>query len=1226
MMRAAAVLALAAILLYEGPAGAQVRAEVITGRVTTDSGAVLAGAEVIVTMAPNREIFRDTSDTAGRFRIEIANGTGDYLVYVAAVGRAPFRKRVTRATSDGSATFTVDAALKANVQQLAAVRVQTTPERPPRTTGEFGIETGAAERSVDGVNGAVSPDQAGEIAALAATTPGVLNTGGGISVLGLDPGQSRATLNGMSFGGGGVPRDMHLRTRVYTGTYDPARGGFSGGELALELSPGGTFSSRRARVSLDTRALQAPDPFGRGIDQRFDRLYASLAGDGPVDEGRWHYSYGADVRRSTSDAASLLVSDPAALQVAGVAPDSALRLLTLLESRGIPASVGDAAQRVSDEGTLLVRLDHGRFKPNTMLPADHTLNFTGYARVARSRRAMSSLTMTPATGGEQRAANAMLQGGLSSYFGPGKMWLNDLRTAVTVNSDETTPYLRLPSGQVLVSSLLDDGSSSVASLAFGGSSAVAMHTRGLVWETTDDVQLYPPQQAKHRVKAHLLSRLEYVDQGLAEDPGRFAYNSLADFAAGVPSSFSRTIGDPTRRSGAWNGAIAVGDLYRHSQKFQLLYGVRLEGNILSGRPAYNAALERELGVRNDHVPNRVHASPRLGFTWVLPRATPRWSMATSQLGSVYSGPKGMIRGGIGEFRNAMPATLLGEANANTGLGGVRRLSCVGAAVPVPDWSSYLAGQAAPTACADGAPALADAAPYVMRFDENYDAPRSWRGNLSWSATTLKQKLDYTIDAIYSLNLDQPGIRDLNFAGEQRFTLDGEGRPVFVNPSSIVASTGAVSPAESRRSAAFGRVISRHSSLRSTSRQVTLTLTPHLSFGRYFVRTAYTLAGSRTIASGFDGAAFGDPREREWARSPYDARHQFQLQLGASRRWGTFTSYVTLRSGLPYTPIVRGDVNGDGGSGDRAFVFDPQASGDTGFAAAMQSLLDGADEGARACLTRQLGRAAGRNSCEGPWSTTMNAQFTLGRSLVTKLLRTSRAGVSINFFNPLGGIDQLLHGRDLRGWGSPRLPDPVLYTVRGFDPDSRRFRYEVNQRFGSTSPSHSLARAPFRVTLDVRMTLGRPISEQQLDRWIRPGRRGDPRPKLSLDTLKARYSRNLPDLYRPILSLSDSLLLTPQQVSALDSANAVWMTRLDTIGTELATYMHALPDDYDVSRVLEYQEAMLDKAWEALRLEAQKTLPTILNPVQLRLLPYPAGMLLDVRTPFGPNQRIRYYSG
>ena len=42
------------------------------------------------------------------------------------------------------------------------------------------------------------------------------------------------------------------------------------------------------------------------------------------------------------------------------------------------------------------------------------------------------------------------------------------------------------------------------------------------------------------------------------------------------------------------------------------------------------------------------------------------------------------------------------------------------------------------------------------------------------------------------------------------------------------------------------------------------------------------------------------------------------------------------SGLPYTPLVAGDVNGDGLSNDRAFIFDPAKAGDPSTALGMSS--------------------------------------------------------------------------------------------------------------------------------------------------------------------------------------------------------------------------------------------------------------------------------------------------
>ena len=102
-------------------------------------------------------------------------------------------------------------------------------------------------------------------------------------------------------------------------------------------------------------------------------------------------------------------------------------------------------------------------------------------------------------------------------------------------------------------------------------------------------------------------------------------------------------------------------------------------------------------------------------------------------------------------------------------------------------------------------------------------------------------------------------------------------------------------------------------------------------------------------------------------------------------------------------------------------------------------------------------------------------------------KLDRFQLGLNFTNPLGGLDQLLHGaNNLKGWGTQAQPDPILYDVRGFDAGTKTYKYEVNPRFGGTSPSNNTIRAPFRLTLDVSIDVARPLVDQQLDRWLRPG--------------------------------------------------------------------------------------------------------------------------------------------
>lgn len=195
-----------------------------------------------------------------------------------------------------------------------------------------------------------------------------------------------------------------------------------------------------------------------------------------------------------------------------------------------------------------------------------------------------------------------------------------------------------------------------------------------------------------------------------------------------------------------------------------------------------------------------------------------------------------------------------------------------------------------------------------------------------------------------------------------------------------------------------------------------------------------------------------------------------------------------------------------------------------------------------------------------------------------------------------------------------MPDPVLYTPRGFDPAARRFQYAVNPRFGSTNPANTLLRAPFRVTLDVSIDVGATIPQQQIDRWLRPGRRGHKGPRLSAAELKRRYARNVPDPYWLVLREADSLLISRDQSDSLKAVDARFTQRSDSIWTDLSTYLAALGDDYDAKVALARQEKATDAAWELARTDVQRELPRVLSPVQLKLLPGIVNMLYTARQP------------
>ena len=606
-------------------------------------------------------------------------------------------------------------------------------------------------------------------------------------------------------------------------------------------------------------------------------------------------------------------------------------------------------------------------------------------------------------------------------------------------------------------------------------------------------------------------------------------------------------------------------------------------------------------MRTDVSPRAVHLSPRAGFTWYMVRsAAGRSGVRNHGYASSIELPVGMLRGGVGEFRGIYRPGAIADADGATGRpDDVRRLACVGAAVPAADWDAFaLPGAVFPAACANGQPGLADAAPPVITLSPDYRPARSWRASLGWNSRVASW-FDYRIDATYALNLDQPSTLDRNFAGRRAFGLGAEGgRAVFVPVTAIDPLGGGVSPIASRLSSDFGTVAERLSDLRGRARQVTVSVQPSLPGrigGRTFTSLAYTWASARGAARGFDGGTADDPRAIDWARTPFDVRHQVIAQLGTQLPLGiSLQLFARVQSGLPFTPIVAGDVNGDGRGGDRAYLF---ADGATG--ADLAPLLARASGRVRRCLERQRGTIAARNSCEGPWTQTMSVRLTIpGR----RIGLGNRLDLGLQFANPMGALDRLVNGRDTKGWGTDWTPDPVLLVPRGFDVARQRYRYDVNPQFGETRPALVTRPVdPWGITLDARLDLSTPQAVQQLRRQLAPGRNGDPRPRLTAAQLQERYVRSVGSLWVPLMQLSDTLLLTPTQIDSLRTFELAWRGQLDSVFTPLSSYLAELPASYDgVAALAKVRTARAD-AWRLTHGWVPR-MKAVLTPVQYGILP------------------------
>jgi len=1200
---------------------AQTQPDIVRGRVTDDSARAIDSAIVIVTRGPDRLVEQDTTDASGSYRLRFDPGTGDYLVYVSATGYASARRRVQREGMEHElvANFT----LKHDLAQLKTVVVRAAkPERAENRVSPYEPEVGASEKWQDGVSGSIAPNEAGSLDAIAGTMSNITMAGGSPSVLGSGAESNLTTLNGLGMAAGSIPRAANTQVRVTAATFDPTRGGFTGANIDVQLSPGNRmFQRRNAYVTLSPSALQFTDVIGRSSGARNGSIRGSIGADGELIRDALTYNVALDLAHSVSQPATLLDAGSDILLRAGIAPDSAARLAAVANPLGL-ALAGHGVPSVQQRDALswLGRLDDTR---DTLA----TRALTSYATYTHTGGMGFGPLSAPSTAGENRQVALGAQLTLGNYVGVGRRTLTETRLSASAVRTHATPYERLPNANVLVLSPgvgTDPDGTSASEIALGGGLFSSDESRWTIEGSNQTT--WNTNGRRNHFKASLWGRMDGLrESGISNPYGSYLFNSLSDLAAGNASSFSRTLSEPSRSGTVWNVAAAVAHQWNESRYFNVLYGARFEADGFVGAPARNGALASVLGVRTDMAPSRIHISPRAGFSYTYNTARGNTTGGYySPVGQFYRSTSGTIRGGIGEFRDLLQPTILAGASGATGLpNGAARLSCVGAAVPSPDWTTFESEPTSiPTRCLDGSGLLADYAPAVSLISPSYDVPHVWRTSLDWT-TNIRTWL-LKVGALGEYDLSQPGSINVNFTGTPKFTLAEGGRPVYVSTGAIDAASGTVSPVEARRASQFGSVMMRTSDLRGYGGQFTTTVAPDLArsrewWSRVYTSLSYTLQDSRRQYRGFDGAAFGDPHAMEWAPSNLDARHVLVYSLGFSTaKTGSVTMFARAQSGFPFTPVVQGDVNGDGMSGDRAFIPDPAQTTDTALAAQLRTLLTSGSATARGCLSNHLGEVAPRNGCRGPWSATLNMEWQ--PPLPHKWMGRVRSSVYLE--NVLGGVDQLLHGNNLRGWGSQPVVDPVLLVPHGFDPTTRRFTYTVNPRFADTRAFSTLARSPFRITIDFSVDLSVDYNLQQLRRAVEPVRGPHGYARRSADSLTAFYLTRTSDVYKMLLDESDSLFLSKAQIAALQQRDSAYSAEVIAVYAPLGRFL-AEHEGRDPGRVELDSVKNTDKAYWKVFWRQPEIADSLITPAQRELMPTLLNLL---RVPQDKRAQYRSYFG
>src|SRR4029079_18692407 len=206
---------------------------------------------------------------------------------------------------------------------------------------------GGGKKPLTSNSAAVPPDQGGNLAAMASTVAGIQRIPGMdgqadmFSAFGLSGDQNNTTFNGLGSGVSALPPDAQVRVTFSQFPADPARGGFSGAQINVMSIPGSNFSFRGVSGYGTGPDLQWTDAgaYSSGQKSTTLRFGGNLRGPLQVDKSFYNASYSA--QRTFADMLTLLNTSPTGLQSAGVAADSAARLLTILHGKSVPVSISN---------------------------------------------------------------------------------------------------------------------------------------------------------------------------------------------------------------------------------------------------------------------------------------------------------------------------------------------------------------------------------------------------------------------------------------------------------------------------------------------------------------------------------------------------------------------------------------------------------------------------------------------------------------------------------------------------------------------------------------------------------------------------------------------------------------------------------------------------------------------------------------------------------------------
>jgi hypothetical protein len=467
--------------------------------------------------------------------------------------------------------------------------------------------------------------------------------------------------------------------------------------------------------------------------------------------------------------------------------------------------------------------------------------------------------------------------------------------------------------------------------------------------------------------------------------GYYQFATIADFQAGLPSAYARTISrtgnsQPAAEFDVNQFGFYAQDEWSVTPAFKLNIGLRVDIPVFPEAPARNDSVSKYFpGYATDDIPSgNLLFSPRLGFNWDI------------------NGDRSLqLRGGIGIFTGRVPYVWMSNNYGNTGTMTAEITQASGQNVQFTLDPNNLPGVGS---LGTGAPSFRSE---INLVDPDFKMPQIFRINVG-----VDRQLPFgfigTLEFLYSKTMNDLIYEKVNL-NPQASTDPTDGRPIFGGTSSGNNN--------------FTNVLLLKNTSEGSQYNISLQLQGNIiedlstNFGYTYgnAEDQNSVLSSQALSQMRYNPVSGNPNEPGLSTSTFEIEHRIFVALTYVHEFfknspTTVSLYYNGQSGLPFSFIYQGDPNNDGFDANDLFYI-PNNNEEillgtlsNGVYTANQTMYDELNSFIENddYLKENRGKIAERNGAKNPWRNTLDLKLTQDISL----LNYGRLQLSLDVLNVL----------------------------------------------------------------------------------------------------------------------------------------------------------------------------------------------------------------------------------